>query len=159
MLPRSPDSAPRWRGCEFKTSRCRPRWGYAICAEDERHIIPSNPYKCGICDANKHLRAEVKRLTKRVEWFTHAVHTCHADCDRPLCKTTRERDAFRAENTRLREHIARTANNINVKGGPYDRALGAMEEIMMMLKREARATLAPQERSIAQEKKEEADGK
>ena len=25
--------------------------GYAICAEDERHIIPSNPYKCGVCDS------------------------------------------------------------------------------------------------------------
>ena len=26
--------------------------GYAICAEDERHIIPSNPFKCGVCDAS-----------------------------------------------------------------------------------------------------------
>lgn len=25
--------------------------GYAICAEDERHIIPSNPFKCGVCDS------------------------------------------------------------------------------------------------------------
>ena len=25
--------------------------GYAICAEDERHIIPSNPFKCGVCHA------------------------------------------------------------------------------------------------------------
>jgi len=40
---------------------------------------------------------EIKRLTKRVEWFTHAIHTCHDECDRPLCKTTRERDALRAE--------------------------------------------------------------
>lgn len=45
----------------------------------------------------KRLRAENERLTKRVEWFTHAVHTCHDECDRPLCKTTRERDALRAE--------------------------------------------------------------
>ena len=36
--------------------------GYAILAEDERHILPSNPFKCGICDANKHLRAENERL-------------------------------------------------------------------------------------------------
>ena len=134
MLPRSPDSAPRWRGCEFKTSRCRPRWGYAICAEDERHIIPSNPYKCGICDANKHLRAEVKRLTKRVEWFTHAVHTCHADCDRPLCKTTRERDAFRAENTRLREALDRLVMRLDedfagvrvLRKGEVDKARAAL---------------------------------
>lgn len=25
--------------------------GYGILAEDERHIIPSNPFKCGTCDA------------------------------------------------------------------------------------------------------------
>lgn len=31
--------------------------GYAICAEDERHIIPSNPFKCGVCDA----RARAKK--------------------------------------------------------------------------------------------------
>ena len=36
--------------------------GYAICAEDERHIIPSNPYKCGICDANKGVHDEIARL-------------------------------------------------------------------------------------------------
>lgn len=45
--------------------------------------------------------AEVERLTKRVEWFTHAVHTCHDECDRPLCKTTRERDVLRALNAEL----------------------------------------------------------
>lgn len=36
--------------------------GYGIMAEDERHILPSNPYKCGTCDANKHIRAENERL-------------------------------------------------------------------------------------------------
>jgi len=36
--------------------------GYGILAEDERYIIPSNPYKCGTCDASRHLRAEVERL-------------------------------------------------------------------------------------------------
>ena len=27
--------------------------GYAILAEDERHIIPVNPFKCGTCDARR----------------------------------------------------------------------------------------------------------
>lgn len=36
--------------------------GYGILAEDERHILPTNPFKCGTCDASKHLRAEVERL-------------------------------------------------------------------------------------------------
>jgi hypothetical protein len=31
--------------------------GYGILAEDERHIIPSNPFKCGVCDA----RARAKK--------------------------------------------------------------------------------------------------
>ena len=41
--------------------------GYGILAEDERHIIPSNPFKCGICDANKHLRAENEKLRAALE--------------------------------------------------------------------------------------------
>lgn len=41
--------------------------GYGILAEDERHILPSNPFKCGTCDASKHLRAEVERLRAVVE--------------------------------------------------------------------------------------------
>lgn len=36
--------------------------GYAICAEDERHIIPSNPYSCGVCDANRGVHDEIERL-------------------------------------------------------------------------------------------------
>lgn len=36
--------------------------GYAICADDERHIIPSNPYKCGVCDANRGVHARIERL-------------------------------------------------------------------------------------------------
>ena len=36
--------------------------GYGILAEDERHILPSNPFKCGTCDASKRLRAENERL-------------------------------------------------------------------------------------------------
>lgn len=41
--------------------------GYGIMAEDERHILPSNPYKCGTCDANKHIRAENERLRAALE--------------------------------------------------------------------------------------------
>ena len=36
--------------------------GYGILADDERHILPSNPFKCGTCDASKHLRAENEKL-------------------------------------------------------------------------------------------------
>lgn len=36
--------------------------GYGILAEDERHILPSNPFKCGTCDASNHLLAENERL-------------------------------------------------------------------------------------------------
>lgn len=41
--------------------------GYPIFAEDERHIIPLNPYRCGVCDANKHIIAEVDRLRAALE--------------------------------------------------------------------------------------------
>lgn len=48
--------------------------GYGICAEDERHIIPTNPYKCGTCDASKHLRAEVERLRETLVWIADTTH-------------------------------------------------------------------------------------
>ncbi len=39
---------------------------------------------------------EIERLRVRVSWFESAVHTCHDECNRPLCKTTRQRDRLRA---------------------------------------------------------------
>jgi hypothetical protein len=38
--------------------------GYGILAEDERHIIPSNPYSCGTCGPKAD---EITRLTARVK--------------------------------------------------------------------------------------------
>lgn len=46
-----------------------------------------------------------------------------------------------AENERLREHIARQANTINIVGSPYHKAQEALDEIVLLLKREARAAL------------------
>jgi len=71
-----------------------------IGSEDENgHPIAWEPYikEKEAADLITALRDENEKLTKRVEWFTHAIHTCHDECDRPLCKTTRERDALRAE--------------------------------------------------------------
>jgi hypothetical protein len=39
-------------------------------------------------DELRRLHAEVERLS----W--DSIHTCHAECQRPLCKLTRERDAL-----------------------------------------------------------------
>ena len=40
--------------------------------------------------------AELRRLHAEVERLSlDSVHTCHAECQRPLCKLTRERDALR----------------------------------------------------------------
>jgi hypothetical protein len=61
--------------------------GYGILADDERHILPSNPFKCGTCDASKHLRAENERLR---EW------------NREIALNARE---FVAENERLRAEL------------------------------------------------------
>ena len=45
--------------------------GYGILADDERHILPSNPFKCGTCDASKHLRADNERLRAALEPFAN----------------------------------------------------------------------------------------
>lgn len=52
-----------------------------------------------------------------------------------------EIEMLREENTRLRQHIANTANQINIAGSAYDRAVMAMEELVLGVKREARAAL------------------
>ena len=40
-------------------------------------------------------RQEITRLTREIERLTlDGIHTCHAECQRPLCKLTRERDAL-----------------------------------------------------------------
>jgi hypothetical protein len=57
--------------------------GYGIPAEDERHIIPSNPYKCGTCDASKHLRAEAEQLRAAAETAL-----------KEMCNTVAPRNSF-----------------------------------------------------------------
>ena len=56
-------------------------------------------------------------------------------------KWAEENARLREENTRLRKHIANTANQINIAGSAYDRAVMAMEELVLGVKREARAAL------------------
>lgn len=42
---------------------------------------------------------------------------------------------------RLRSGLAAIANNMNTEGSPYDAALNALEEMMLSIKRQARAAL------------------
>ena len=40
-------------------------------------------------------RQEITRLTREIERLTlDGIHTCHAECQRPVCRLTRERDAL-----------------------------------------------------------------
>ena len=40
-------------------------------------------------------RQEITRLTREIERLTlDGIHSCHAECQRPLCRLTRERDAL-----------------------------------------------------------------
>ena len=40
-------------------------------------------------------RQEITRLTREIERLTlDGIHSCHAECQRPVCKVTRERDAL-----------------------------------------------------------------
>jgi len=43
--------------------------GYPMPADLEHHILPSNPFKCGTCDAANNVRAEVERLRAALEPF------------------------------------------------------------------------------------------
>ena len=48
LLHRAADEIKRLR---VENIQMQAALGYGILAEDERHIIPSNPFKCGTCDA------------------------------------------------------------------------------------------------------------
>ena len=89
--------------------------------------------KCNI-DWRFEAADEITHLRKKVEWHTHAVHTCHAECDRPLCQTTRERDTLRAENERLKAEIKKRtqvqANYIAFLDAENDRLRAALEDIL-----------------------------
>lgn len=51
LARRGAAAADRIARLEVENIQMQAALGYAICAEDERHIIPSNPFKCGMCDA------------------------------------------------------------------------------------------------------------
>jgi hypothetical protein len=53
-----------------------------------------------------------------------------------------ERDALKAENARLRQHIADEANRVNIVGSAYEKAQLALDEIVIGVKQRARAALA-----------------
>lgn len=54
--------------------------GYAICAEDERHIIPSNPYKCGVCDANRGVHDRIEKLEAALREIAQYVPDAACPC-------------------------------------------------------------------------------
>lgn len=72
--------------------------------------------------ANDGLRAEVSRLTEQLaNEKARGIHSCWAECPRPLCVATRENDRLKAELAALREACLSaidtlTNGEINVKG-------------------------------------------
>lgn len=79
------------------------------------------------------LRAEIKRLKAENEKLARDY------------KTARDAyDAAAQENVRLRTALARISNEINVVGSPYHKALNALDELIISLRREARAALTQQ---------------
>jgi hypothetical protein len=58
LARRGADAADRIARLEVENIQMQAALGYAICAEDERHIIPSNPFKCGVCDARSRAKKD-----------------------------------------------------------------------------------------------------
>jgi len=53
---------------------------------------------------NSCLMAEITNLKKRNGWLESGfIHTCHDDCQRPLCLANREIDKLKLENAELKE--------------------------------------------------------
>ena len=54
--------------------------------------------------ATQYAELEAENLKLRNE-CAKGVHTCHANCPRPMCVLRRERDALEAENQQLRRFV------------------------------------------------------
>ena len=50
------------------------------------------------------LKQDIEKLKKRISWFeSGSIHTCHAECEKPLCVANREIDKLKLENAELKE--------------------------------------------------------
>ena len=50
------------------------------------------------------LKQGIEKLKKRISWFeSGSIHTCHAECEKPLCVANREIDKLKLENAELKE--------------------------------------------------------
>lgn len=55
--------------------------GYPMPADLEHHILPSNPFKCGTCDAANNVRAEVERLKASEEAYRKTLRDIVRQCN------------------------------------------------------------------------------
>lgn len=50
--------------------------------------------------------AEIEQLKKRISWLeSGSIHTCHAECEKPLCVANREIEKLQLENAELKEEL------------------------------------------------------
>ena len=77
-------------------------------------------------------RQEITRLTREIERLTlDGIHTCHAECQRPICRLTRERDAL-LEALRLMLALAERHAPIGLQpepGSPVAKARAAIKAV------------------------------
>ena len=92
------------------------------------------------------------RCIIQTEWTSTEAEAIAAWNTRPPNPLQAEVEALRARvaelegnNARLREHIAKIANTINIVGSTYDLAIKALESVVTEVKRSSRAALKQEE--------------
>ena len=71
--------------------------------------------------------------------FASGIHTCHADCQRPLCVLRRERDAARAAHAVAEGLLAKTTSLLTIAEKERDDVLTVAKERAEEFRREAHA--------------------
>ena len=82
--------------------------------------------------------AELRRLVAEVERLSwDSVHTCHAECQRPVCRLTRERDALRQivqDFPPIEAELAEVSDRAHRLETQRDALLEALQDLMQQYK-------------------------
>lgn len=73
-------------------------WMHVVLSRGDDSVIDDAYIKLVEYSALAAKDAEIQQLKKRISWLeSGSIHTCHAECEKPLCVANREIERLRAE--------------------------------------------------------------
>ena len=73
-------------------------WMHVVLSRGDDSVIDDAYIKLVEYSALAAKEAEIEQLKKRISWLeSGSIHTCHAECEKPLCVANREIERMKAE--------------------------------------------------------------